>query len=96
MQILAGKFKLMYFRFPVSDLHQILWVDVVWGPADGAGIRAQLSLSVRKLFKKNELGKSRKSDFRVRKGKKFPKQKIPGKRYTLRRTPTQSASDCQI
>jgi len=51
MQILARKFKVTYFRFPVSDLDQILLVDAAWGPVQGAGIRAQLSQTVRKLFK---------------------------------------------
>jgi len=96
MKILAPKFKLKYFRFPVTDLHQILRVDAVSGPVQGARIRAQLSQTIQKLFKKNDLRKSRKSDFCVQICKNFPRRKNPGKRYPLRRTPTQSASDCQI
>jgi hypothetical protein len=52
MQILARTFEVTYFRFPVSDLHQVLPVDAVWGPVQGAGIRAQLSQTVQKLFMK--------------------------------------------
>ena len=96
MKILARKFKLKYFRFPVSDLHQILPVDAVWGPVQGARIRAQLSQTVQKLFKKNHFRKLRKSDFCVQYIENFPRRKIPGIRYPLRRTPTQSASDCQV
>ena len=96
MQILAGKFKLQYFRFPVSDFHQILQFDAVLGPVEGARIRAQLSQTVQTLFKKNDFRKTRKSDFGVQICKNLPRRKNPGRRYHLRRTPTQSASNCQI
>jgi len=96
MQILAGKFKLLYFRFPGSDIHQILRVDAVCVPVHDKRIRARLSQTVQKLFKKNHFRKSRKSDFCVRKGIKFPRRLASPKRDPLGGAPIQSGQSGQI
>jgi len=77
MEILARKFKSLYFRFPVSNRHQILPVDAVWGPVQGAGIRAQLSQTVQKLFKKNHFRNFAKIGFLRSEGHKIPKEENP-------------------
>jgi len=74
MQNLARKFKVTYFRFPVFDLDQILPIDAGWGRVQGARIRAQLSQTVQKLFKKNHFRNFAKIGFLRSEGHKFPKE----------------------